>query len=258
MRDFKHVLLHGSFVTRSGRTMTRSPINGPAMVIDLTLPLTDRTRIYPGDPEISIRPYIRREEAGYNVHAVSLGSHTGTHVDPPAHFLDGAARKVGDIDLNGLIGPGLLIDVRGKEPRETITIEDLSPYEDRILPGRIVVFMTSWDEKEQEEGYLDHPYISEDVAKFLISKGIRTIGIDTINADPTWGDAFPVHVLFAENDGLIVEALSNLSSISQPEPYFVFAPLKLMDSSGAPVRALALEFDTENAPAGVVVDPGAG
>ena len=211
-------------------------------VIDLTLPLTEQTRIYPGDPEISVKPFIRIEDAGYNVHQVSLGSHTGTHLDPPAHFLNAGARSVGGVDPNLLVGRGLLIDVRGKGARAPIWPDDLAPYEDRITPGLIVVFMTAWDIKEQEPDYLEHPYITDEVGKVLLDNGIKTIGIDTINVDPTWGTDFPVHKMFAEADGLIVEALSNLYSIPRSDPFFVFAPLKLMDGSGAPVRALAIEF----------------
>jgi kynurenine formamidase len=220
-------------------------------VIDLTLPLTEQTRIYPGDPEISVRPYIRREDAGYNVHQVSLGSHTGTHLDPPAHFLGGGARRVGGVDPSLLVGRGLLIDVRDKRAREPIILDDLQPYEDRISTGLIVVFMTAWDTKEQEPDYLDHPYVTEEVGKALIGKGVKTIGIDTINVDPTWGADFPVHMMFAEADGLIVEALANLYSIPRSDPFFVFAPLKLMEGSGAPVRALVIEFAGQDREASV-------
>jgi len=179
----------------------------------------------------------------YNIHEVTIGSHTGTHFDPPAHFLDGDAKTAGAVDPGLLVGPGIIVDVRGKGPREAVTPDDLAAYKDRIAPATIVVFMTGWDAKERAPDYFDHPYLAAETGRVLLDKGVRTIGIDTINVDPSWGEVFPVHVMFAKADALVVEALANLPSVAGPETFFVFAPLKLMQGSGAPIRALALEFD---------------
>jgi len=55
------------------------------MHVDLTQPIETGMQTYPGDPEVAVRPHATDEENEARVSALECGSHTGTHVDAPAH-----------------------------------------------------------------------------------------------------------------------------------------------------------------------------
>lgn len=112
------------------------------LVIDLTLPLDERTPVYSDaggyrDPAYVSRPWATISEHGYSVHHLELGTHTGTHLDAPAHFHT-ARRTVDQVSLPALVGRAVVIDVR-RLPRVTTTA--LSPYADPVHAGGLPLFL---------------------------------------------------------------------------------------------------------------------
>ena len=225
-------------------------------VIDLTHTIHDEIQIYPGDPLPSIRRGLTHEKDYCHVDLLKLGSHTGTHIDAPYHFLkDG--QRIDEIPVQRFVGDGVLIDVSAKSDRDLILPGDVEPYEDEIVQGDFVIFRTGRDKYFGTPKYYLHPYLSAAGARLLVEMGVSLVGVDALNVDPTYHASrdsdsavndlpdeesygYPVHNLLLGNDILIVENLCNLDKIKALKGIYSFLPLKLKDSDGSPIRAVFL------------------
>lgn len=214
-------------------------------VVDLSIPIDGSTPFYPGDPEprVCVATTIARD--GFNVSRLELGSHSGTHCDAPLHFL-GEGRSLDELPLDRFVGPGVVVDATGLEPRSAIGWERLAPYAEAIPPGAIVLLHTGWDERRADPSYFEHPYLDGDACRRLLELGVRTIGIDAINLDETPAGeldraSFRCHAAIARADGVIVENLTNLGALrGLGAPLVSVLPLHIPGSDGAPTRAVAL------------------
>jgi kynurenine formamidase len=212
-----------------------------ARLVDLSHPLTERTPVYPGDPEPKIFTATTVAADGYNLSHVHLGTQTGTHIDAPFHFRDDGA-TVDRMPLELCVGPAVVIDVTGKEAGERITPADLEPYLPALGPGRIALFASGWYKNAGSERFFEHPYLAAEVGRAILKTGVLTIAVDTLSADFTGGDTFPIHDMFAKAGGFIAENLANTGALTPGvTPFLVLLPLNLVGCDGAPVRAVALE-----------------
>ncbi|NJE43515.1 cyclase family protein [Thermococcus sp. GR6] len=187
------------------------------MIIDLSLSLSEETRVYPGDPEVRIKPWAVIERDGYYMNVLKLGEHSGTHVDAPAHFIPGG-KTVDELPLEKFMGPGLVIDVRSGEG--LIGLEEVP---DSGFLGRVVLFLTGGRE------------LSPEVALFLVAEGARAVGTDAMSI----GDD-AVHRILLSEEVPIFENLTNLELLVGKEFTFIAFPLKVRMGSGSPVRAVAI------------------
>jgi kynurenine formamidase len=210
-------------------------------IVDLTLPLHNDLPIFPGDPKPDIRPATTIETHGYNTSFLHIGSHTGTHVDAPFHFL-AAGEKMDQSSLSKFIGEGVVIPAAGKKGGEAVTLEDAGPYLDRLGPGKMVLFHTGWTKYVGKESYFHYPYIDISVIVKMLDLGVRTFLIDALNVDPPDGEAFPAHEAITAVNGIIGENFANFDQIDFDSPLIVTLPLKVVDGDGSPVRAVALEL----------------
>ena len=212
-----------------------------ARLVDLSHPLTEHVPIYPGDPEPHIYPATTVAADGYNLSHVHIGTQTGTHIDAPFHFRDQGA-TVDRMPLELTMGPAVIVPVRGKDPFEQITLADLEPYRNRLAAGRIVLFATGWYEHAGTQRFFEHPYLAADVGRAILEAGVSTIAVDTLNADRTGGEEFPIHDMFADAGGFIAENLAGTAALDvSREPLLMMLPLNIVGCDGAPVRAVALE-----------------
>ena len=223
-------------------------------VIDLTHTIHDDIQNYPGDPKPLISRGLTHEKDDCHVDILKLGSHTGTHVDAPYHFLkDG--QRIDEIAVQRFIGNGILIDVSDKSERELIDSADLKSSASEITKGDFVILKTGWDRYFGTSKYYLHPYLSADGARLLLERGVSLVGVDALSVDPTYyankdsdsaakdlpdeaSYGYPVHDLLLSNNVLIVENLCNLDTINAVKGIYSFLPLKLKDSDGSPIRAV--------------------
>jgi kynurenine formamidase len=212
-------------------------------IVDLSMPITSQTPVYPGDPKPHIEPAATFAQNGYHVSRLVLGSHTGTHVDAPFHFRENGAR-IDEVPLTYFLGKGIVIDVTGKNDGEAITLDDVTAYLPRLEPGMIVLFHTGWFQYAGTERYFHHPYIAIDVIEAMLERGIHTFFIDALNIDPPDGSSFPVHEAITAVNGVIGENFTNFDKIDFANPYIIALPLYLPKGDGSPVRAVAVEFDS--------------
>jgi arylformamidase len=223
-------------------------------IIDLSHTIHDDIQIYPGDPVPSIRRGLTHEKDYCHVDVLTLGSHTGTHIDAPYHFFK-KGKKIDEFPVQRFVGDGVQIDLTAKSDRDLIEPGDIEPYESEIAEGDFVVLRTGRDKYFGTPRYYLHPYLSAEGARLLVKMGISLVGIDAMNVDPTYFGSiesdssarhlpdeeeygYPVHDILLGNDILIVENLCNLDKIKTVKGVYSFLPLKLKDSDGSPIRAV--------------------
>jgi kynurenine formamidase len=213
-------------------------------IIDLSQPLSTSGGSYcPGHPRFDCKPVTTMAEDGWNVSQLSLGSHTGTHIDAPLHYIPGGA-STSEVDLSALVGPAVVVDVRGRGPREWITWGDFAGCEEQLQPGVIVLLCTGWSRYWKQENYPDNPRLNKESAERLVGRGIRVVGIDALSSDgtPEEGETleFNVHLQILGNGGVLAENLTNLESLLGMEsPMVSLLPLNLDGCDGSPIRAVA-------------------
>jgi len=210
-------------------------------IIDLTLTVSDEIPTFPGSPQPSFIPWENVKEDGYNLELLFLSTHTGTHMDAPYHFLEKGA-KIHEISLKKLVSEAILIKSK-KKSGESITKTDIQKFEKKhgkIESFSSVIFYTGWQRNLQKKYYFTkNPGLSVSAAKYLASKKVSLVGIDSPSIDLGTDHKFSVHQIFAKKGMLIVENLANLDKIKSSKFHLVVLPLKLKNATGSPVRAVA-------------------
>ena len=210
-------------------------------IIDLTLTVSDKIPTFPGSPQPNFIPWENIKEDGYNLELLFLSSHTGTHIDAPHHFLEKGG-KIHEISLEKLVSEAVLIKSK-KNSGESVTKTDIQKFEKnhgKIENFSSVIFYTGWQKNLQKKYYFTkNPGLSISAAKYLASKKISLVGIDSPSIDVGVDSKFSVHQIFAKKGMLIVENLANLDKIKSSKFHLVVLPLKLKNATGSPVRAIA-------------------
>jgi len=203
-------------------------------LFDVTVPLRGDLPTYAGEPGVTL-DYHKRLDRGdpYNVSAISLGSHTGTHIDAPYHFIDGAP-TVDELPLDALVGPCLVVEHDGDAH---VTADDL----DRagLPPGttRLLIKTSNsslWDDNQFHEDYIA---LTADAARWIVDRGIVLVGIDYMSIEQFGATTFVVHETLLQRDVVIVEGV-DLRGVSPGSYQMVCAPLLVVGAEGAPARVL--------------------
>jgi arylformamidase len=199
---------------------------------DLTRTISQDMPVYPGDPKPKFDPYATiKDNNNANITRISVGSHTGTHVDAPWHFLQ-EGNSIDMEPLDKFIGEAAIIDASGKN---SITAEDFSGYD--IRSNDIILIYTGTGDRRTDFAYVD---IS--AAEWMVEHEIKCVGIDTASVEEYGKKDAPVHkMLLARNVG-IIENLANLKQFAGSRMFFVCLPLPLKGIDGSPARAVLFDI----------------
>lgn len=199
-----------------------------AQLIDITQPVRPGMAVWPGDPEVEFTPALEVAAGdGVNVTRLSLGSHTGTHVDAPAHLWPGAA-AADDLPLASLIGPCRVADVLGKAD---ITAADLDRLRLPHSTARLLLRTRS--------GPAGGPVgLRPDAARWLVDHGIILVGIDGPSVErPDPSGALPVHRALLSAGVVTLEGV-DLCNATPGDAWLICLPMRLAGADGAPARAV--------------------
>lgn len=229
---------------------------GRARVIDLSHPLTADFPLFPIYDPVRVARKFSCEQDGFFVNSWAFDEHSGTHVDAPAHFGEGAA-TVDRIAPEELILAVAVIDIRERVEHDhdaTVTSEDVLAWERRHgpLPERCAVFaLTGWGSRIHDpaaylnadsSGTMHAPGFSEELTEFLKDErpGVRAIGLDTASLDIAATREFPAHVSWLPSGRYGLENLANLDRLPATGAVAVIGAPALAGGSGTPTRVLAL------------------
>lgn len=207
-------------------------------VIDVTLPLRPGMVVYPGDAGFEIRPHGTIEGGkGSNTSILTMGTHTGTHVDAPYHMIAGAP-GIDRLPLETLVGPCRVVAL---ETADSIGVKEL---EAASLDGaERVLFKTrnssAWNAGESEFRR-DFVALTGEGAAWLARRGVRLVGVDYLSVDRFRSGNHPAHHALMEGGITIVEGV-DLSKVAPGAYTVVVAPLLIADGDGAPARVFLLE-----------------
>jgi len=212
--------------------------------IDLAYPLDPTTPVFPNYPPVVLEVLestrYRRTDGrrALNSSRITVGIHTGTHMDAPFHFFEDGV-TIDQVPLDVCVGHAVMINLRNALAHGMIDVQHLKPQEAKIRElGRIVVD-TGWSEHWGKPDYFyAHPMFTPEAAQYLVESGVRMVAVDMPSVDRA---PFPVHIAFLGKGVIIVENLTNLSSIKSEVFQFAALPLKFTGRDGSPVRATAWE-----------------
>jgi kynurenine formamidase len=202
------------------------------MIIDLTHTLGPQTHVSKYDNKVQLKQIKFLDKDGYNDSILTTSMHIGTHIDAPSHMLD-KETYIDQIPLDAFIGRGVLLDVRKLK-----TIAFKKEYQTIIQQGDIVIFYTGMEERLSNQKYFsDYPVIEDDMADFLIQKGIKAIALDSFSPDK---HPFSIHKKLLSNKILIAENLSNVKALIPHKEFTLhLVPIKT-HTEGAFIRAYAI------------------
>ena len=212
--------------------------------VDLTHNLANGMPIYPGDPAPSFESYSTIEKNGVNLTRLVLGSHTGTHVDAPVHFVLGGI-SLDKIPVTKFAGEAYVADLSNLPVGSGITEQDLAPKLDKVKPDDIVICYTGcsklWHDEKVRKNFT---YLTSSGANYFVSRKVRAVGIDFLSVEKFAAPEPVAHKTLLGNGIYIIESLSDgLAQFAGKRIFFVCLPIKLEGGDGSPARAMAVPID---------------
>lgn len=235
--------------TEAANTIENSLI--PGKIIDLTQPLGPATALWPGSSPFGATAVATTADDGWFARDLRVPEHAGTHLDAPAHFVEGAA-TVADIPIEALVRPCVVIDVAAQVGDDaTFTLDagaivDIERRDGAIPRGSCVLVRTGWDRHIADRArYIglerpSCPGIGVDAARLVVERGAVGIGIDTLGIDPGHAHDCPAHAVTLGAGLWHVEGLVGLDRLPPRGAWVVVGVVKLVAGSGAPARVVAL------------------
>jgi kynurenine formamidase len=214
--------------------------------VDLTLPITEGMLTFarPWHTRVQVEQLAQIAAQGRETRRIVLGTHTGTHVDAPRHFIENGP-GIDALALDALAGAACLLDFTSLPPLSAITAPMLDTALNGVAPARIVLRF-GWDKRwGRGEYYLGHPYLTEDAAEWLVRRKVRLLGMDTPmpdNPEPPQGSPdSPIHKILLNAGVILLEYLCNLGKLRSREITLIALPLNIPGADGAPARCIAYD-----------------
>jgi arylformamidase len=207
-------------------------------IYDVTVPLKEGMATYAGEepgPKLDFHSLISQGKSA-NVSALSLGSHTGTHVGAPHHFLDNGV-TMEQVPVDHLVGPCRVIEHKGEGH---IGAADLEAAGIPDGTRRLLVKTSNgpfWDDAEFHPEFLA---LDDDAGPWLVQRGIVLVGLDYMSIERFRSPTHAVHVAMLKTNAVLLEGL-DLRAVAPGEYFMVCAPLPVVGADGAPARVFLLE-----------------
>lgn len=215
-------------------------------MIDLTMSVREGMQTFPTHwhPFVEVTQLGRHGIENRETRKLVLGTHTGTHIDAPRHFIpDGAT--VDQIPLEQLNGPARLLNLSHVPPRSAVDVKQLQEASKGGSLERVLIRFDGCKRLGTMEYYTDHPWLTEAAAQWLVDNGCKLLGLDVPmpdnpkNGRGTPNDS-PNHKILLGSGAILLEYLVNLAEINADTFELIVAPLKIEGGDGAPVRCFAV------------------
>jgi arylformamidase len=211
-------------------------------LIDISLEIGPAMLVWPGDPAVEVIPrkQIANGDAA-NVSEVRMGTHTGTHVDPPNHFVEGG-RGIDAVSLDVLVGDAWVVD--GRHLDQPISVAEMEKLGIPDGTQRVLLRTANSELWRDEQPSFPSTYacLTAESARWVVDRGIQLIGVDFLSVEEKGTEGHPVHHALLENGVVIVEGL-DLGEVEPGAYTLVCLPLRIKDGDGGPARAILIEED---------------
>jgi kynurenine formamidase len=208
-------------------------------IVDLTHYISEDMPVYPGTDTPKLQVANTYEKDGFKETLMVMYTHTGTHMDPPAHIFEGKT-TLDKFPIEQFIGKALVVNCRDLKEGDKIQMKHI----DRELAENadFLLFSTGWEKYWGTEKFFgDYPYIDDELADYIIEQKLKGVGLDTIGIDPISDSNLTIHKkLFENNEMVIIENLMNLDKLGSDLFTFIALPLKHVNADGSPIRAIAI------------------
>ena len=202
-------------------------------IFDVSVPLSPALPTFPGDPAFQME-FTHRIADGqpYNVARITLGTHAGTLVDAPYHFLaDGST--VDHLPLEILMGKARVVAVSARDKVDRTDLEALDLRDDI----RVLLKTRMSGQLRVSEFQEDFVYLTPDAASYLVQAGIKLVGIDYLSVEKYQSKEFGAHHTLLSAGVVIVEGL-DLSGVAPGEYEMTCLPLRIAGADGSPARVV--------------------
>ena len=208
-------------------------------IIDLSHAVSSHMPVYPGTEPPAITTGCTIEEDGFEEKKISFYSHTGTHMDAPAHMIQ-ESKTLDQFSIDHFYGKAVVINVSTSN-KPIIDLEDIAIYEENLKKHEFLLIHTGWSRYWGNDTYYSgYPVLSVEAVEWLCKYNLKGFGMDVISVDEAKSENFPVHSSLLKNDIVIVENLKDLDLVPVLSFTFSCFPLKFVEADGSPVRAVAL------------------
>lgn len=210
-------------------------------VIDLTHFISEDMPVYPGTEGPKLEPANTYEQDGFKETLMTMYTHTGTHMDPPAHLFAGRT-TLDQFPITQFVGSALVVDCSDLKEGQKITMKYIDRVREKADQAEFILFRLGWDKYWGTAKYYgDYPYIEEAVVDYLVWESKKGVGLDVIGIDPIADENLTIHKkLFQDSEIVVIENLMNLDLVGDGLFTFCALPLKHIDADGSPIRAIAL------------------
>jgi len=208
------------------------------MIYDVTVPITNTMPVWPSDPPVSLTPkslLSRDNSHAVRLTTIEMGSHTGTHVDAPYHFVDGG-RRLHELPIEQFVGPATVFEINRVR---SIGLRDLERLNWEGVE-RALFKTDNSDHWQDGRFYEDFVYLEPEGAEFLVKRGIRLVGIDYLSIDRFKSEQHPTHFVLLTRNIVILEGL-NLANVPPGRYRLTALPLNLQGADGAPARVILMD-----------------
>jgi arylformamidase len=204
-------------------------------IFDISTGIDERLPLWPGDPDLKLHWAAQIQQGDLvNLTELSMGIHSGTHIDAPLHFLPNG-KPIDSLGLDALIGEVQVVDI----PQEVDVITSESLQNLAEINASRVLFKTKnsqfWDSPVFQQDYVA---LETSAAQWLVERGVKLVGIDYLSIAP-FKDPAPTHEILLSNEVVIVESL-DLRSVEPGLYTLICLPLKLVGREAAPARAILI------------------
>ena len=208
--------------------------------VDLSQTIENGMTIYVGDAVPKISSFKRLDKDGVNLSLITVGSHTGTHVDAPLHYVRGGM-ALDQLPVETLVGEAAVLDLSDVRAGGEISTSDLRSHSAEVRRGDIVLLFTGLSRRWRDsKARRTITYLGGDGARWLVNRGVKAVGIDYLSVEK-FGARVPVaHTTLLSHGIPIIESLNkNLSELVGSRVLFYCLPIKVGGCDGAPARAIA-------------------
>lgn len=204
---------------------------------DVSVPIHQGMPVFPGDPPFTVEPALQIAKGDpANVSRLHMGTHTGTHLDAPYHFVEGG-RTVETVPLDVFLGRARVIAL---DVRDAVTARDLEAA--RIPPGTTRLLLKTRNSSLWTDDVFakDFVYLAPDAADWLLARKVRLVGIDYLSVEQYGVEHAETHLKLLRGGIIAVEGL-DLGTVAPGEYTLICLPLKIVGGDGSPVRAVLIE-----------------